>query len=114
MSKYSLGDWTEDSVGVFVDAADTTAPIARIVNPRWPSQTQMPQDLLTLVRHGHSLDTEQVIAIRRALMNYISLMQEGALSGQQDPDNDLWTEEYVEGEIDRCQDLLDDQFRVTW
>lgn len=62
----------------------------------------------------NDLTQEQIICVRRALMNYMSLMREGALSGQQDPDNDLWTEEYVEDEIDRCQDLLDDQFRVTW
>lgn len=62
----------------------------------------------------NELTRDQIICVRRALMNYMSLMREGALSGQQDPDNDLWTAEYVEDEIDRCQDLLDDQFRVTW
>lgn len=60
------------------------------------------------------LTKEQIICVRRALMNYMSLMREGALSGQQDPDNDLWTEEYVEQEVARCHDLLDGPFRVTW
>lgn len=60
------------------------------------------------------LTKEQIICIRRALMNYIGLMQEGALSGQQDPDNDLWTEEYVEQEVARCRALLENVFPVTW
>lgn len=56
----------------------------------------------------------EIVSIRRALANYIGLMDAGMLEGQQDPDNTLWNERYVEQEKRRCRTLLDEQFRVTW
>lgn len=56
----------------------------------------------------------EIVAIRRALANYIGLMDAGALEGQQGPANTQWTEKYVAQERRRCCDLLDGQFRVTW
>lgn len=56
----------------------------------------------------------EIVAIRRALANYIGLMDAGMLEGQQDPDNTQWNERYVEQEKRRCRTLLDEQFRVTW
>ena len=60
------------------------------------------------------LEQDDVVCVRRALMNYVQLMEDGALSGQQDPENDLWTDEYVAQEIERCHRLLNGAFKVTW
>lgn len=60
------------------------------------------------------LEQADVVCVRRALMNYVGLMEDGALEGQSDPDNELWTEEYVAQEIERCHRLLEGAFKVTW
>ena len=64
--------------------------------------------------HTAKVSRNEIVAIRRALMNYIGLLKDSALEGQQDPENELWTEQYVKQEIARCRALLDGQFRVTW
>jgi hypothetical protein len=57
MREFSLGDWAEDSVGVFVDGEQ----VARVTNVGWPKQEHLPQDLLDLIRHG----AEAIAALRQ-------------------------------------------------
>ena len=48
MREFSLGDWKEDSVGVYVDGQQ----VARVVNVNWPTREHLPQDLLDMIRLG--------------------------------------------------------------
>lgn len=53
-----------------------------------------------------NLNRNEIVVVRRALMNYIGLIDNGMLDGQQDPDNDLWTEDYASIEMALAKRLL--------
>lgn len=53
-----------------------------------------------------NLNRNEIVVVRRALMNYIGLIDNGMLSGQQDPDNSLWTEDYASIEMALAKRLL--------
>jgi hypothetical protein len=60
------------------------------------------------------LKVEEVVAVRRALLNYLGIMDRGELEGQQ-PDCDApWSKAYVRAEIRRCERLLEGAFAATW
>ena len=60
------------------------------------------------------LKVEEVVAIRRALANYIGIMERGELEGQQPDFDSPWTKSYVRSEIRRCDRLLAGAFAVKW
>lgn len=60
------------------------------------------------------LKVEEVVAVRRALANYLGIMERGELEGQQ-PDFDTpWSKAYVRAEMRRCEKLLEGAFAVQW
>jgi hypothetical protein len=60
------------------------------------------------------LKVEEVVAVRRALANYLGLMACGELEGQQPEADGPWSKSYVRAEMKRCNDLLDGAFAVAW
>jgi hypothetical protein len=60
------------------------------------------------------LSVNETITVRRALLNFIGLMESGQLEGQQPDADNPWSDEYVEAEIARCQSLLNEPFAASW
>jgi len=60
------------------------------------------------------LKVEEVVAVRRALANYLGLMACGELEGQQPGVDNPWSKSYVRAEMKRCRDLMDGAFAVAW
>jgi hypothetical protein len=60
------------------------------------------------------LKVEEVVAVRRALANYLGIMDRGELEGQQPDCDNPWSEDYVQAEIRRCENLLAGAFAVKW
>jgi hypothetical protein len=60
------------------------------------------------------LSVEETITVRRALLNFIGLMETGQLEGQQPDSTTPWSDEYVASEIARCRNLLEEPFAADW
>jgi len=60
------------------------------------------------------LGVEEVVAVRRALANYVGLMRREELEGQQPDCDHRWSKAYVRAEIRRCEALMQGAFAVTW
>jgi len=60
------------------------------------------------------LKVEEVVAVRRALANYLGIMDRGELEGQQPGFDTPWSKAYVRAEMRRCERLLEGAFAATW
>jgi len=60
------------------------------------------------------LKVEEVVAVRRALANYLGIMARGELKGQQPDCDHPWSKAYVRAEMRRCESLLDGALAVSW
>jgi hypothetical protein len=61
-----------------------------------------------------TLKVEEVVAVRRALANYLGIMDRGELEGQRRDFDPPWSKAYVRAEMRRCEKLLEGAFAVAW